>query len=96
LAESRDERRNINIFKHGGAKTGNDAVRQDPSQHQWVKKNFKPQKQFDAQNENDIFKQAEQELLKLDIASPSTAQYTQEVPRYKMPPSLDHSIIGSH
>jgi hypothetical protein len=40
--------RNINIVMHGGAKIGNDTVRQDLSQHQWVKNNVEPQKQFDA------------------------------------------------
>jgi hypothetical protein len=42
LVEARDNGRNINIVTQGGAKTGNDTVRQDPSQHQWVKKNAKP------------------------------------------------------
>jgi hypothetical protein len=32
----------INIFTKGGAKTRNDAVRKDPTQHQWVKKNVEP------------------------------------------------------
>jgi hypothetical protein len=36
--------RNINIVMHGGAKIGNDTVRQDLSQHQWVKNNVEPQK----------------------------------------------------
>jgi hypothetical protein len=35
---------------HEGAKTGDDAIRQDRAQHQWVKKNDEPHKQFDAQN----------------------------------------------
>jgi hypothetical protein len=47
-AEERDEGRNINIVMQGGAKTGNDVVRQEPTQHQWVKKNDEPKKQFDA------------------------------------------------
>jgi hypothetical protein len=46
--EARDDKRNINIVTQGGAKTRNDAIRQDPSQHQWVKKNVEPKKQFDA------------------------------------------------
>jgi hypothetical protein len=66
-AEVRDEGRNINIVTHGGAKTGNDAVQQEPVQHQWVKKNVEPRKQFDMQNEKEIFKQARQEFLKPDI-----------------------------
>jgi hypothetical protein len=43
-----DEGRNISIVTRGGAKTRNDAVRQESSQHQWVKKNVEPKKQFDA------------------------------------------------
>jgi hypothetical protein len=42
LEEARDDKRNINIVTQGGAKIGNDAVRKDPTQHQWVKKNVKP------------------------------------------------------
>jgi hypothetical protein len=52
-----------NIITHGGAKIGNDAVQQEPSQHQWVKNNFEPRKQFDVQNEKEIFKQDRQEFL---------------------------------
>jgi hypothetical protein len=40
-AEARDEGWNINIVTHGGAKTGNDIVRQEPVQNQWVKKNVR-------------------------------------------------------
>jgi hypothetical protein len=75
----------------GGAKIGNDAVRQEPVQHQWVKKNAKPRKQFDTQNEKDIFKQARQEFQKYDIVLTSIAQQNKEAPEYKMPPSLDHT-----
>ena len=57
--------RNINIVMHGGAKIGYDAIRQDPKKHQWVKKNAEPHKPFDAQNENETFKKARKELLKL-------------------------------
>jgi hypothetical protein len=46
--EERDYGRNINIIIRGGAKTGDDKVRQDPIEHQGVKKNVEPQKQFDA------------------------------------------------
>jgi hypothetical protein len=42
--EARDEGRNINIITRGGAKTRNDAVRQEPTQHQWVKKNVESKK----------------------------------------------------
>jgi hypothetical protein len=44
FAEARDDGRNINIVMRTGAKTGADAVRHDPTQHQWVKKNIEPQK----------------------------------------------------
>jgi hypothetical protein len=58
FAEARDHGRNINIFMRIGAKIGDDAIRQDPTQHQWVKKNVEPHKQFDVQNKKGIFKQA--------------------------------------
>jgi hypothetical protein len=89
--EGRDEGRKINIVTRGGAKTGNDAVRKDPTQHQWEKKNVEPKKQFDAQKENEIFKQARQEFMKPDIASTSIVQHNKEVPMYNVPPSLDHT-----
>jgi hypothetical protein len=57
-AEARDDGKNINIVTRGGAKTGVDARKQDPSQHQWVKKNTEPHKQFDAQKEKETFKEA--------------------------------------
>jgi hypothetical protein len=69
----RDDRRNINIVISGGDNTRNNAVRQDPAQHQWVNKNVEPQKQFNAQNEKEIFKQARKVFLKPDIAYTSTA-----------------------
>ena len=47
-AKSRDDGRNINIVTQGGAKIGTDVVTQDPTQHQWVKNNIEPHKQFDA------------------------------------------------
>jgi hypothetical protein len=53
-----DEGRNINIVTCRGDKIGNDAERQEPVQHQWVKNNIEPRKPFDAQNEKEIFKQA--------------------------------------
>jgi hypothetical protein len=40
--EERDDGRHINILTRGGSKTGYYAVRQDPTQHQWVKKNDEP------------------------------------------------------
>jgi hypothetical protein len=45
--KARGERWNINIVMHGGDKIGNDAARQEPVQHQWVKKNVNPRRQFD-------------------------------------------------
>jgi hypothetical protein len=42
-----DDGKNINIVTRGGANTGVDASKQDPTQHQWVKKNTKPHKHFD-------------------------------------------------
>jgi 5'-3' exonuclease len=56
-----------------------------------VKKNTKPRKQFDAQNEKEIFKQARQEFQKENIAMTSTAQQRKEAPEYKMPMLLDHT-----
>jgi hypothetical protein len=91
FSKARDEGWNINIVTRGGAKTGNDAARQEPVQHQWVKKNVEPRRQFDAQNEKDTFKQARQEFLKQDTASTSTAQQSKEAPEYEMPPLLDHT-----
>jgi hypothetical protein len=45
--KARDEGKNINIVTHGGAKTCTNAIRQEPEQNQWVKKNTEPKKQFD-------------------------------------------------
>jgi hypothetical protein len=36
-------------------------------------------------------KQSKQEFLNPYIASTSTAQHNKEVPKYEMPPSLDHT-----
>jgi hypothetical protein len=66
-------------------------VRQDPTQHQWVKKNTETQKQFDAQKEKETFKEARHEFLKQDVASTSVAQHTQNIPMYEMPSSMDHT-----
>jgi hypothetical protein len=67
--EARDDGRNINIVTRGGAKIGTDAVRQDPAQHQWVKKNIEPQKQFDAWKEKETFKEARHEFIKQNVVS---------------------------
>jgi hypothetical protein len=45
---------------HRGAKTGDETVRQDPAQHQWVKKNVEPQNKFDEKNEKALFKKERQ------------------------------------
>jgi hypothetical protein len=90
-AEARDDGRNINIVTRGGAKTGDDVVRQDPTQHQWVKKNIESQKQFDVGKEKETFKEARQEFLTQDVASTSVAQHTQNVPMYEIPLSMDHT-----
>jgi hypothetical protein len=90
FSEAMDEGWNINIVTRGGAKIGDDIVRQEPTQNQSVKKNAEIRKQFDAQKEKDIFKQARQEFQKEDIATNSTAQKSKEAPEYEMPPLLDH------
>jgi hypothetical protein len=69
----RDDGRNINIVTCGGDKTRDDVVRQDPVQHQWVKKNDEPHKQFDTKNKKEIFKQARKVFLKPNIAYTSIA-----------------------
>jgi hypothetical protein len=43
-------------------KIGDDRVRQEPAQNQWVKKNIEPRKQFDAPIEKETFKKARQEF----------------------------------
>jgi hypothetical protein len=60
LAEARDDGWNIKIVTRGGKKIGNNSVRQDPMQNQWVKKNPDPKKQFNTQKEKDIFTEARQ------------------------------------
>jgi hypothetical protein len=46
-SQARDDGKNINIVTRGGTKIGNDTVRQEPAQNQWVKKNIEQRKQFD-------------------------------------------------
>jgi hypothetical protein len=41
---------------------GDNTVRKEPTQNQWVKKNTEPRKQFDAHKEKEIFKQSRQEF----------------------------------
>jgi hypothetical protein len=74
-----------------GSKIGADTVRLEPVQHQWVKKNTKPEKQFDAWKEKKIFKDEREELLKKDVASTSVAKHTHNIPMYEIPSSMDHT-----
>jgi hypothetical protein len=90
-AEAREDGQNINIVTCGGRKTGNDVVRQEPAQNQWVKKNTEPRKKFDAPKENETFKEARQESQKVETTSTSTMQPFHEAPEYEMPLSLDHT-----
>jgi hypothetical protein len=64
-----DDGINIKILTRGGSKTTPDVLRQDPAQHQWVKKNNDTQKNFDARKEKKTFKEARQEFLKQDVVS---------------------------
>jgi hypothetical protein len=57
----------------GGDKIEVDVVRLELVQHQWVKKNIEPHRQFDAGKEKEIFKEARQIFLKKYVASTSTA-----------------------
>jgi hypothetical protein len=91
-AEARENGQNINIVTRGGMKTGNDAVRKEPAQNQWVKNNTEPRKYFNAPKENDTFKEAREEFQKMGhTASTSTVQPSHEAPEYEIPPSLDHT-----
>jgi hypothetical protein len=56
-----------------------------------VKKNNEPRKQFNAQKEKEIFKQARQEFQKEYIVMTSMTQQRKEAPEYEMPPLLDHT-----
>jgi len=75
--ESRDDGKNINIVTRGGSKTCFDATKQDPTQHQWVKNNTEPHKYFDAQKENETFKEFKQEFPKKNVVS-TLASHTQK------------------
>jgi hypothetical protein len=74
--EAGDDKRNINIVMHKGDNTGADIVRHDPTQHQWVKKNTEPQKQFDVGKEKEKIKEPRQEFLKKYVAYTSTTQHS--------------------
>ena len=76
---------------HEGDKIGDDAAKQEPVQHQWIKNNTKPPKWFDAEKEKETFKEAIQEFLKKNVVSTSTMQHTQDVPMYEMSSTLDHT-----
>ena len=73
---------------------GVDATTQDPTQHQWVKKNTQPQNIFDAQKEKETFKATIHEILKENIRYTSTAQQSHDTTMYEMPPSIDHTSKG--
>jgi hypothetical protein len=47
-----------------GAKIGDDAIKQDLVQHQWLKKKTEPPKRFDAGKEKETFKEAGQDFIK--------------------------------
>jgi hypothetical protein len=70
-------------------KTGNDIVRQEPTQNQWIKKNTKPKKQFDVHKEKEIFTEAQQEFQKENIV-PTTQQSIESL-EYKILPSMNHT-----
>jgi hypothetical protein len=89
--KSRDDEQNINIVTRGGTKIGNDTVRRELAQSQWIKKNTEPRKQFNAPKQKESFKEARQEFHKVDVASNSTTQPVKEAPEYEIPPSLDHT-----
>ena len=91
FVEARDDGRNINIVIRGGAKIGTDEEKQDPMQHQWVKKNIEPKKYFDARREKETFKEDRQDFLKKNLVSTSTTQQTQNSPLYKIPSSMNHN-----
>jgi hypothetical protein len=76
---------------HRGAKIRDDAAKQEPIQHQWIKKNTEPTKRFDAEKEKVTFKEAKQEFLKKNVASTSTVKQTQDIPTYEMMSTLDHT-----
>jgi hypothetical protein len=63
-------------------------------QHQWVKNNIEPQKQFDAGKEKETFKEARQKFLKQNLASTSVPQQNRNSPMYEMPSSMDHTSKG--
>ena len=62
--EAREYGRNINIVTRGGAKIGDDVAKQEPVQHQWIKKNIEPPKRFDVGKAKETFKEARQEFIK--------------------------------
>jgi hypothetical protein len=78
--EAREDGRNINIVMHGGAKTGDDAVKQDPVQHQWVKKNIEPPNSLMQERRRKPSRRKDKSLSSKNVASTSTMQHTQECP----------------
>jgi hypothetical protein len=63
----------------------------DQDQHEWVKKNIEPHKNFDTRKEKETFKEARQECLKKNVASTSVVKQLQNPPIYGIPFSMDHT-----
>jgi hypothetical protein len=92
VVENREEDgKKINIVTRGGAKTGDDATKQNQDIHQWVRKNAEPEQKFDAQKKKRPFKEARQDILKENIASTSGTKPVDDVPVYDMPPLFDQT-----
>jgi hypothetical protein len=89
--EARDDGRNINIVMHVGAKTGADTVRQDPTQHQWVKKHTEPQDSLMRGKKNKYSRKQDRSSSSKYVSSTSITQHTQKVPMYEIPLSMDHT-----
>jgi hypothetical protein len=59
-----------------------------------VKNNTEPHKYFDAQKENETFKEARQDIFKESSASTSVAKEIQDPPMYEISSSMDHTSKG--
>jgi len=68
-----------------------DVLSHDRDQHEWVKKNIDPHKNFDTQKEKEMFKEARQECLKKNVASRSVVKQLQNPRIYGIPFSMDHT-----
>jgi len=56
MENKKDDRKNINIVTGVGAKTGDDAAKQNQDIHQWVRNNVEPEQNFDVCKEKETFK----------------------------------------